>query len=376
MDEKADIPEMNLNAEIKVSVVMPIYNACRYIRPALDSILSQTLSDIEVICVDDGSTDTSLDMLKIYQKNDSRIRIITETNAGPALARNNGLKRSRGEYVVFLDADDFYEIDLLEKLYTLALNNDLDIAIAGYDIYNNKKATFKENSESEQAKIYEGFVVTSKNEHPDEILQSTTGAAWNKLFKRSFLMEKGITFLEDTMMFEDVYFTVCAMAFAERVAKLPDVLVHHRIYNEQSRVRTFKKYYHQVPHVYLRIKEFLMKGGMYHPLAKGYLNLSASRCYHVYNLLDSKGKEKLFDLLHEEYTEALGWTEHVSDDFYKADVCEFCASVTMYTYAQYQKRISKGKELRAHKVDKTLMQNQKRKAFVNALKKIFGKKKV
>ena len=130
--------------DIKVSVIIPIYNACRYIRPTLDSVISQTLTDIEIICVDDGSTDTSLDMIKIYQKMDSRIRIITKTNGGPALARNNGLARARGEYLAFLDADDFYEIDMLEKMYARAKVDDLDIVIGKYDIYNNKKARFQQ----------------------------------------------------------------------------------------------------------------------------------------------------------------------------------------------------------------------------------------
>ncbi len=374
MDDMLEASDINIDAEIKVSVVMPIYNACKYIRPALDSICAQTLAEIEIICVDDGSTDTSLDMVKIYQKNDSRIRIITETNAGPGLARNNGFKRARGEYVAFLDADDFYEPSLLEKLYDLSKQDDLDIAICKYDIYDNKKGVFKPNIENEQSSIYDGFVVTSKNEYPDKILQSTTGAAWNKLFKRSFLLEKNLGFLEDAMMFEDVYFTVSALAFAERVAKLPEVLVHHRIYKEQSRVRTFKKYYHQVPFVYLKLKEFLMKGGMYHPLAKGFLNLSASRCRHVYNLLDSGGKDKFFNLLHDEYAEKLGWQDHSSEDFDKSEICDFCANIAMYTHGQYKKRVSRGKKIKAERVDKTLSHNQKRKAIRSFFKKLFKKK--
>ena len=104
---------------IKVSVVMPIYNAYEYLRPAIDSVLDQTLGEIELICVDDGSTDRSLDILKEYKDKDERVRILTENNAGPSFARNKGLARARGDYVIFLDADDFYEPTLLEKLYLL-----------------------------------------------------------------------------------------------------------------------------------------------------------------------------------------------------------------------------------------------------------------
>lgn len=365
----------SLNAEVKISVIVPIYNACKHLRPALESILDQTLKEIEIICVDDGSTDTSLDMLKIYQKRDSRIRIITETNAGPGHARNNGLRRARGKYVAFLDADDFFEPELLEKLYTKAEEDDLDIAIVRYDIYDNKKAKFVANIESEHARIYEGGVVTSKNEYPDYILESTTGAAWNKLFKKSFILEKGIVFTTEALIFEDVYFTSAALAFAERIARIPDILVHHRIYSQQGRVRSFKKYYIQVPGVFLKLKEFLMKGGMYQPLAKGFLNLSCSRCYHTFNLLKSDAKELFWNMLHDGMNEMLGWEEHEAEDFEKKEVCEFSANVEKYTYEQYVRRLAMGRKLDKERLAETLKQNKRRKRIRTFFGKLFGKKK-
>ncbi len=358
-----DYSENTDKKEIKVSVIIPIYNAYDYLRPALDSVIDQTFPDMEIICIDDGSTDGSLDIIKEYQKRDSRVRIVTETNAGPALARNNGLKRARGKYVIFLDADDFFELTLIEKLYNEAEEKQLDIAIARYDIYNSKKAAFRENVESDHGRIYTGGTVTSKNEHPNYILQSTTGSAWNKLFRKRFLIDSGITFLTEVKMFEDVYFTVCAMAFAERVGKLPEVLIHHRIYNEQSRARMFKKYYAQVPEVYLKIKEFLMKNGLYEPLVKSYLNLSCSRCYHIYNLLWTDAKENFWNLLHDKYAVLLGWNDHPVTDFEKTEVCEFCANVEMYTHEQYERRNSRGRKLTPENVDRKLARSYRRKKF-------------
>ena len=368
MSEKNEIAEVIENGSVKVSVIIPIYNAYDYLRPAMDSVLDQTLSDIEVICVDDGSTDHSLDILKEYRESDARVRIITETNAGPALARNAGFKRARGEYVIFLDADDFFEPTLIEKLYTAATEKDLDIAIARYDIYNSKKAVFRKNTENEHIRIFENGAVTSKNQYPDYILQSTTGSAWNKLFKKSFLAEKNIHFLPDVMMFEDVFFTVCALAFAERVSLVPEVLVHHRIYNEQSRAKHFKKYFSQVPEVYLRIKEFLMKGGMYEPLTNGYLNLTASRCYYIFGLLKSDSKEKFWNLLHYDYNEKLGWQTHPAEDFESPEVCEFAANVELYNYDQYSKRVSRGIKLDTNKIDQTLKQNKIRRKILDFFK--------
>ena len=371
-----DMTEAELTREIKVSVIVPIYNACKYLRPAMDSIMDQTLREIEIICVDDGSTDTSLDMLKIYQKQDSRIRIITETNAGPGHARNNGMRRARGKYLAFLDADDFYETDMLEKLYSFAEEKDLDIAISKYDVYEHKKGRFIEAPGGEHKEIFANGTVTSKNEYPDSILESTTGAAWNKLFKKSFIQEKNITFLPEVMIFEDVYFTTAALAFAERIAKIDEVLVHHRIYGQQARARSFKKYFNQVPGTFVKMKEFLMKGGMYQPLSRGFLNFSCSRCYHIYELLKKNDLRELFwNMLHDGMNDMMGWDEHEASDFDDVRVCEFATNVDMFTFEQYARRVAQGRRLDRAKLDQTMKQSKRRKRIRSFFAKIFGKLK-
>lgn len=317
---------------------MPVYNADDFLRPAMDSIVGQTLREIEIICVDDGSTDRSLDILKEYQKGDSRVRIVTQNNAGPSIARNKGLSRSRGEYVIFLDADDFYEATLLEKLYEAASRDDLDITVARYDLYNNKKGTFEQSVRIDHGDIFAPGRVVSKNDYPDQILLSITGFVWNKLYKRSFLEEKRLSFNPWIRVFEDTYFTVTALSLADRVGKVFEVLVHHRVYSGQSKNKLFKKYYSQVPVLYADIKEFLRANGMYIPLTKSYLNLSASRCYTIYNLLWRDAKSEFWDMLHNDYAEELGWGSHAPEDFEREDVREFVADVLMFTHEQYLRR--------------------------------------
>ena len=349
------------NTDIKVSVIMPIYNAYDYLRPAIDSVLDQSLKEIELICIDDGSTDSSFELIKEYQKQDERIRIVTETNAGPALARNNGIKRARGEYLAFLDADDFFEPDLLELLYNAAKERDLDIAISDYDMYNSRKATFEHAKPSEHEDIYTEGGVTSKNEHPDHIFMSTNGAAWNKLFRHSFVIDKELLFLPDVKVNEDVYFVMCALSLAERVGKVNKLLMHHRIYSGQSRAKQFKKYYPQVLLVYLKIKEFLMHKGMYAPLSSSFLNISASRCYKIYNILGSDAKENFWDLLHCEYAEKLGWHGSEAEAFDEAEVCEFCANIELYPHKQYKKRLAKGHKLDLDRLGTTFKNAKRRK---------------
>lgn len=364
------------NVDIKVSVIIPVYNAGDFLRPALDSVLGQTLKEIEVICVDDGSTDNSLDILKEYQKADERVRIVTETNAGPALARNNGIRRARGAYIAFLDADDFYELDMLEKMYTEAQDNELDIVITDYDVYNSHKGEFTKAAPVDHGEIYDGVSVTSKNEHPDSIFSSTNGAAWNKLFRTSFVLEKNLQFLTEVRMYEDVYFVLTALSLAERVGKVHKIMLHHRIYSEQARARHFHKYYAQIPEIYTKIKEFLMSAGMYAPLSYSFVNHSASRCFRIYNVLGTEAKGDFWDLLHKGYAERLGWHGRTVADYEEVEVCEFAANVEMYNHKQYQKRLLKGRSLRMEKISRMLRNSKKKKkirAFLSVL--IPGKKK-
>ena len=116
--------------KVKVSIIIPLYNPEEsLLRKCLDSALNQTLKEIEVLCIDDGSDDTTKDILNEYSKNDSRCKIIPQENSGAGIARNNGIKHSNGEYIVFLDADDWIESEMCESLYDFAKNLDVDLIL-------------------------------------------------------------------------------------------------------------------------------------------------------------------------------------------------------------------------------------------------------
>ena len=363
-------------SDIKLTVVMPIYNAYDYLRPALDSVIDQTLREIEIICIDDGSTDPTLSVLKEYQKLDSRVRIVTENNAGVSVARNKGLVRARGEYVIFLDADDFYELTLLERLYNAAKEQDLDITVCGYDMYNDKAARFEEGVDGEEDKPLRAGEVVSKATLQDGIFQSTTSYVWNKLFKTSFLRDKELNFAPELYVFEDVHFILTTLSMAQRIGKIDDKLIHHRIYSNQSRPKLFKKYYHQVPLVYKKSKDFLASHGAYIPLARSFLNVSVSRCYKIYNLLWHDAKGSFFDLLHDGYADALGWFAHEAQEFESEELYEFAASVGLYTHDQYKRITRSGRKHTLGKMGKDglnrrIKSMRKRERFKLFLKKLF-----
>ena len=112
----------------KISVVVPVYNVEAYLERCLDSLINQTLSDIEIICVNDGSTDSSPEKLEEFAKKDSRIKIINQENGGLSAARNTGIEAATGEYIGFVDSDDYVDLDFYEKLYNAATSHNADIS--------------------------------------------------------------------------------------------------------------------------------------------------------------------------------------------------------------------------------------------------------
>lgn len=126
----------------KVSIVIPVYNAELYISRCLDSIINQTYTDLEIICVNDGSKDNSLQILKKYQEKDERIFVIDKENAGVSEARNDAIKRSSGQYITFVDSDDWLEKDAIELMYKALIENNADVVRSNYYINKNENESF------------------------------------------------------------------------------------------------------------------------------------------------------------------------------------------------------------------------------------------
>jgi len=127
---------------VKISVIMPIYNSEKYLKEAIDSVLNQSFKDFELICINDGSTDNSPEILENYRKKDKRIKIINQKNQGLSAARNKGLKNSEGEFIFFIDSDDYIAKNTLKKLYQNARINDSDIVLYKKARFNGDKIRY------------------------------------------------------------------------------------------------------------------------------------------------------------------------------------------------------------------------------------------
>ena len=365
---------MQATDKIKVSVIMPVYNAYEYLRTAIEGVLAQTLSELELICVDDGSTDRSIDILKEFKEKDSRVRVLTENNAGPSWARNKGLSRARGKYIIFLDADDIFEPELLEKLCELAERDELDIAITEFDNYNMKRQSFERKIRPDREDIFKDGAIISKATHPDDIFQCTENYVWNKLFRASFIKSRALAFNQDLRVFEDVYFIMTAFALADRIGKNFDTLVHHRIYPGQSRIKLFRKYYMQVPDIYLGIKQVLMQHGVYLPLERSYLKLTASRCYKVYNVLWWVAKAEMWEKLHEGgYAERLGWETLLREEIDDEEAQVFATSALVNTHKKEIKRFRRDLTLKPGRARKKLRRLKFARWCMAILRWMFGK---
>lgn len=216
----------------KVSVVIPVYNAEKYLRQCLDSVINQTLQDIEIICVDDGSMDNSLNILNDYAEKDSRIRIATQKNLHAGVARNHGLSLAAGEYIHFLDSDDWIEQNAYEILVQQIEQTHADVCICFYEKFDNISGEKTKIAHRLKAKEY--CCVTNFQKNPRHFLYNAV-VPWNKIYKREFLLKNNISF-DDLICSNDRSFYIHVLLCAKKIAIIDEYLIHYRVNNNSSLV--------------------------------------------------------------------------------------------------------------------------------------------
>lgn len=212
-----------------VSVIVPAYNAGAFLRRALDCICGQTLREIEIILVDDGSTDGSLEVLKEYASRDSRIILLQQEHEYAGAARNKGMAIARGKYLSFLDADDIFEPTMLEKMVARAEEVEADVVVCRCDIF------YKEGEYTPLTwQIHDRYLTdlnrrkfSLKSEYPQAAFQTFIGWAWDKLFRTDYVKEKGFRF-SATRHGNDAPFVFPAIAAADCISIIDESLVKYR----------------------------------------------------------------------------------------------------------------------------------------------------
>ena len=266
---------------IKVSVIIPVYNAEKYLNKCIDSIINQTLKEIEIICVNDGSIDSSLNILENYKNKDNRIIIINQKNLRQAAARNNGMKIAKGEYISFIDSDDFVENNFLENMYNEAKNNDSDIAVSNVKSFINDNYLIND--------IYVGYWCFY-NYHSNVLINAEdkfgviySCAIWNKIYRRDFLIKNNIYFFENLFL-EDVSFNNIAAILSNKIILLKDTWYYYNRGNESSFMvnAEISKRTLDMINMTKKSREFL-KNKLYNDASKIYCQILDS--FEIYNLL-------------------------------------------------------------------------------------------
>ena len=262
----------------KISIIVPVYNVENYLKKCLDSLINQTIEDIEIICINDGSTDTSFEILQNYVQKDNRIKVLlNQTNIGASAARNKGIEFAQGEYIGFCDSDDWVDLDFYEKLYTTAKENNADIAVT--NIIKVKKNKFKK------------FFTIKKSEFSEEYYKKLKicnapdySYTCNKIYKTSELKKYNLKF-GNYIVYEDAVFTTQILYYLKKLVTVPGTNYYY-LYRKNSLIHS-KNNNIDLNNADKFMREFLTNHNI--PVSQV---MTTTKSYNLFNLLKVKVKTK------------------------------------------------------------------------------------
>ena len=298
--------------EIKVSVVMPVYNAQHYLFDSLGNVLKQTLKEIEVICVDDGSTDRSAQIIEDYASRDFRLSLIRQKNQYAGAARNAGLAKCRGKYVVFWDADDRFALDALEKLYQKAEEDQADISVCDIRKWDDTTDRYVLPSNYLRKEFMLDKVPFSAEDIPQYIFNFTTNIPWNKMYRRSFIQEHQLQF-EHRKRANDVVFVMQALYLAKSITVVDERLIDYRYNNKNSLTATLSQDVFSTYDAFQSAHDILEKRGAFEneKVKQSFDNKALNLLVQSVDLQTSEASAReLFDMLLSEGFKKMGIEDH------------------------------------------------------------------
>lgn len=278
---------------VKVSVILPVYNVEKFLRKSLDTIVNQTLKDIEIICIDDGSEDNSLEILNEYSKKDNRIIVISRKHQGTGVARNEGIKFAKGEYLQFVDPDDWITTDALEILYNFAKNNKSQVVrfdyIEHFD-YNNEE---KKHNFAEIIQEHYGYNLIqtpfySWRTFKKGFLYKLGFISVNHFYLREFIQNNNIQYAP-TSRAEDHIFLFSVELLAEKIDYLGRYFYFYRRHYASQSYKQSDDYFSIFDNIKL-LKEFLIKQNLFEELKDEWLEYSKTVILSHYHVPDKNRK--------------------------------------------------------------------------------------
>lgn len=282
---KNDIPQ---DYYPKVSIIVPIFNNEDYLRECLESIRNQSFKYFEVICVDDGSTDSSARIVDYFAKKDLRFHYLFQQNQGAGSARNLGIEKSRGEFLMFLDGDDIFEPEFVEKMYEKVYTYDADIAIC--------KANKLRGTEIKKARyidfnILQGRKSLKLSEIPEKAFQIFQLVPWNKIYRADFVKKEGIRF-QNLKNSNDTFFVGSCLLLAKKISIVNKALVNYRIH-ETSLVRKKDEYPLCFLEALAAIKQLMLKKEIFSTYEKSYINRVVDNIFWNYRQIKEETQRQI-----------------------------------------------------------------------------------
>lgn len=288
--------------DVKISVVLPIYNVANYLKKCLDSLVNQTFKDFEVICVNDGSTDLSLSILEGYALTDSRFKIINQENQGLSGARNTGIKEVQGEYILFVDSDDWLERNALELLYEHVKGFNSDITMFKFKYFDESTGELSEGPFTNLEVIDTSFY-TRNFYYMDvlDILFKISHAPFNKLYKTSFLKDLDAKFLHGSY-YEDLEFFYKVFLKAKKVSVLSEYLYFYRIRDESISTSGDEGSF-DIFNILETTKQYLIDANIYNKVKQDWLMFIIVNLKYVYFRLKNEFKNQFIQLMKDKYND-------------------------------------------------------------------------
>lgn len=318
-DSKVNTPEeksistpnnsLNKNDNIMVSVVIAAYNCEDFIDQCIQSLIDQTYRNFEIICVDDGSTDSTLSKLKQYESKYDYVHVYTQKNQYAGVARNHGMKYAKGEYLLFLDSDDFFKPNLLELTTEAAIKNNADIVVFAGQEYDCLTKEFNPCKFPVSPSLFpKDKTVFSSADFGEKLFQANSCLAWNKLIKTSFAKKHGIKF-GNTKSSNDTVFVYTLLSLAERITLIDEVLVNYRVNNPKSLQRSKAKHWETLLLAFFSLKKEMIKFGTYEKHKRTFVNkILQAICYYL-STIDENTQKVMISSLTNKYFSLLDLTD-------------------------------------------------------------------
>lgn len=333
-------------SDIKVSVIIPVYNGGQAFKKCLYDVMNQTLKDIEIICVDDGSTDESAQIISQAALEDSRIHYVYQNNQGAAVARNKGMEYATGEYVSFLDADDFYEAEMLEKAYINSVKHDVDICIFRGNKYDASSHQYLSMDYALRFHEIPCNPFTYKD-ISDNVFHFCVGWAWDKLYRRQFIIDEKLSF-QNLRTSNDLFFVFSSLVKAKKIYALNELLIHHRVNDSLSLSVTREKSWNCFYLAANALKQELERIGKYHEVEKSFVNWYVHFSFWNLDTIEGDAYKKVYELIKYEILPSLHLEQYpagfLSTNYVKRVFDVQSYDCDEYVYEQFFKLRKKAKQ--------------------------------